>query len=87
MACAVLSKEVRIDWVHSTAYEHEKRGLYSAISRVAPQRAKIRGELIVGFVMMDARRIANVQVDQSVGGGCDEEAVRVVKGMPDWTRG
>ena len=37
--------------------------------------------------MMDAGRIANVQVDQSVGGGCDEEAVRVVKGMPDWTPG
>lgn len=51
------------------------------------QRAKIQGKVIVGFVVTDAGRIADVRVNQSVGGGCDEEAVRVVKGMPDWTPG
>lgn len=51
------------------------------------QRAKIQGKVIVGFVVTDVGRIADVQVKQSVGGGCDEEAVRVVKGMPNWTPG
>ena len=51
------------------------------------QRANIQGKVIVGFVVTSSGRIANVQVNQSVGGGCDEEAVRVIKGMPDWTPG
>ena len=51
------------------------------------QRAKIQGKVIVGFVVTDIGRIANVQVKQSVGGGCDEEAVRVIKAMPDWIPG
>ena len=50
-------------------------------------RARIQGKVIVGFVVTDVGRIANVQVQQHVGGGCDEEAVRVIKGMPDWTPG
>ena len=51
------------------------------------QRAKIQGKVIVGFIVTNVGRIADVQVKQSVGGGCDEEAVRVIKGMPDWTPG
>lgn len=51
------------------------------------QRAKIQGRVIVGFVVTDVGRIANVQIKQSVGGGCDEEAVRVVKAMPNWVPG
>ena len=51
------------------------------------QRANIQGRVIVGFVVTNIGRIADVQVQQSVGGGCDEEAVRVIKGMPDWTPG
>jgi protein TonB len=51
------------------------------------QRAKIQGKVIVSFVVTSAGKIVDVQVTQSVGGGCDEEAVRVIKGMPDWTPG
>ncbi|GAB3764985.1 energy transducer TonB [Spirosoma pomorum] len=53
----------------------------------AAQRAGIQGKVIVSFVVTSAGKIADVQVTQSVGGGCDEEAVRVIKGMPDWTPG
>ena len=28
--------------------------------------------------------IVNVEVARGIGGGCDEEAVRVVKGMSNW---
>ena len=31
--------------------------------------------------------VSNVQVLRSLGGGCDEEAVRVVKSMPKWKPG
>lgn len=51
------------------------------------QRAKIQGKVIVGFVVTDVGRIANVEIKQSVGGGCDEEATRVVKAMPNWIPG
>ncbi len=51
------------------------------------QRANLQGTVVVGFVVTSAGRIADVQIKQSVGGGCDEEAMRVVKAMPDWTPG
>jgi protein TonB len=51
------------------------------------QRAKIQGKVIVGFVVTDVGRIAAVQIKQSVGGGCDEEATRVIRAMPNWTPG
>lgn len=51
------------------------------------QRAKIQGRVIVSFVVTDVGRIADVQIKQSVGGGCDEEATRVIKAMPDWIPG
>lgn len=51
------------------------------------QRARIQGRVIVGFVVTDVGRIADVEIKQSVGGGCDEEAARVIKAMPDWVPG
>ncbi|WP_052731125.1 energy transducer TonB [Spirosoma radiotolerans] len=51
------------------------------------QRAKIKGKVIVGFVVTDRGRIANPEIRQSVGGGCDEEAIRIVKAMPNWLPG
>lgn len=52
-----------------------------------PQQAKdagIQGRVVVGFVVMDDGSIVNVEVVRGIGGGCDEEAVRVVKAMPKW---
>lgn len=51
------------------------------------QRARIMGRLVVDFVVTRQGRIADVQVAQRLGGGCDEEAMRVIKLMPDWTPG
>ena len=51
------------------------------------QRARIQGKVIVGFVVTDVGRIADVRIKQSVGGGCDEEATRVIRAMPDWVPG
>ncbi|MCQ2303548.1 MAG: energy transducer TonB [Bacteroidales bacterium] len=52
-----------------------------------PQPAReqgIQGEVIVSFVVEADGTITNVQVEKGIGGGCDEEAVRVIKSMPKW---
>ena len=52
-----------------------------------PQEAKdihIEGRVVVRFVVMEDGSIADVEVLRGIGGGCDEEAVRVVKTMPKW---
>lgn len=51
------------------------------------QRARIQGKVIVRFVVTDVGHITDVQVTQSISGGCDEEAARVIRQMPDWTPG
>ena len=52
-----------------------------------PEQAKadnIQGRVLIRFVVMDDGSIVNVEVARGIGGGCDEEAVRVVKAMPKW---
>ncbi len=52
-----------------------------------PEQAKadgIEGRVLIRFVVMNDGSIVNVDVAKGIGGGCDEEAVRVVKGMPKW---
>lgn len=55
-----------------------------------PQIAKeagISGVVYVNFVVGSSGNITDVKVLRGIGGGCDEEAVRVVKNMPDWKPG
>ena len=55
-----------------------------------PQMAKesgIQGTVYVTFVIDERGRVADVKVLRGIGGGCDEEAVRVVKMMPPWNPG
>jgi len=47
----------------------------------------ISGKVWVTFVVEKNGSITDVQVLRGIGGGCDEEAVRVVKAMPKWTPG
>jgi len=47
----------------------------------------VQGRVIVRFVVNETGNISDVQVQRGIGGGCDEEAVRVVKGMPKWKPG
>ena len=53
-----------------------------------PDKAKsknISGTVIVKFVVEADGTIGDVSVIKRLGGGCDEEAMRVIKGMPKWT--
>ena len=55
-----------------------------------PQEAKdkeIQGRVFVSFVIEKDGSVNEVKVLRSIGGGCDEEAVRVIKGMPKWKPG
>jgi protein TonB len=47
----------------------------------------IQGRVFINFVVEPDGRISNVKVLRGIGGGCDEEAVRVIKSMPKWKPG
>jgi len=44
----------------------------------------IQGVVIVVFIIEVDGTLSNIEVTKAIGGGCDEEAVRVVKLMPRW---
>ncbi len=55
-----------------------------------PEEAKnknIAGRVFISFVVEKDGSVSNVKVLRGIGGGCDEEAVRVIKGMPKWKPG
>ncbi len=54
---------------------------------LAAQRANVEGKVYVQFVVNTDGTIQDVQVLKSIGYGCDEEAVRVIKSVPRWTPG
>jgi len=63
---------------------------YVAKNIVYPQEALetgIQGRVFVAFVIEPDGAVSNVRVIRSIGGGCDEEAIRVVKSMPKWNPG
>jgi len=51
------------------------------------RETNIQGKVYVNFIVDEDGKINNVKVIRGIGGGCDEEAVRVVKGMPTWKPG
>jgi protein TonB len=55
-----------------------------------PQIARetgIQGRVFVGFVVEPDGSVSNVKILRGIGGGCDEEAVRVIKSLPKWKPG
>ena len=61
-----------------------KRNLnYPALARAN----KIEGEVIVQFKVLPGGELFDFRILQSVGAGCDEEAIRLVKDGPAWVVG
>jgi TonB family protein len=55
-----------------------------------PQEAKskgIQGTVFVTYIVRADGSISNAKVLRGIGGGCDEEALRVVNAMPKWAPG
>ena len=68
----------------------QKLADYLAKNIKYPQMAResgIQGRVFVNFVVEPDGHVSNVNVMRSLGGGCDEEAMRVVKAMPKWKAG
>lgn len=51
------------------------------------KEAGIQGRVFVNFVVNKDGSISDVKILRGIGGGCDEEAIRVVKKMPKWKPG
>jgi protein TonB len=47
----------------------------------------IQGRVFVTFVVERDGSVTDVRVLRGIGGGCDEEAIRVVQNMPKWSPG
>ena len=53
----------------------------------AARDAGISGEVILSFQVDEDKRPKDIQVEQSLGYGCDREAIRLLKESPDWKAG
>jgi protein TonB len=53
----------------------------------AARENNITGRVIVKFVVDEEGAISDIQVIRGIGGGCDEEAKRVIAAMPKWKPG
>lgn len=53
----------------------------------AALKALVQGVVMVVFVVEVDGSVTNVDVTKRIGGGCDEEAIRVTQGMPKWEPG
>lgn len=51
------------------------------------QDAGITGVVYMTFVVDEHGKVKDPKVLRGIGGGCDEEAIRVVKAMPNWEPG
>ncbi len=54
---------------------------------IMARESGIQGRVFVTFVVEVDGSITDIKVSRGIGGGCDEEAVRVIKMMPRWTPG
>ncbi|MBS9525794.1 energy transducer TonB [Litoribacter ruber] len=63
---------------------------YLSQNLIYPDKAKqdgIEGTVYLSFVVEVDGSIQGVEILRGIGGGCDEEAMRVVKNAPDWEPG
>ncbi len=68
----------------------ESRMRYLAHSLKYPQEARennIQGDVYVQFIVEMDGSLTHIKVLRGIGGGCDEECIRVVKLMPKWNPG
>ena len=53
----------------------------------AARDSNIQGTVYVTFIVKADGKIDNAKIKRGIGGLCNEEALRVVKNMPDWIPG
>ena len=63
---------------------------FLAENLVYPDLAKtvnMQGTVYVSFVVEKDGSLTDIKIERGIGGGCDEEVIRVLKMMPRWTPG
>lgn len=53
----------------------------------AAKDASIQGTVYVNFVVDATGEVGNIKLIRGIGGGCDEEAMKMVSKMPRWKPG
>lgn len=54
---------------------------------IYPKEARemgLQGQLVISFIVEEDGEISSVSIIRGIGGGCDEEAIRVIESMPAW---
>jgi len=69
-----------------------KKALQEYLSRnirypAAAAEAGLEGQVVVAFVVDERGEIAEAKIIRQLGGGCDQESLRVVNAMPKWKPG
>ena len=68
----------------SALFQYLKKSVvYPALAR----QQKVQGRVYVEFIVERDGSVSHVKVMRGIGGGCNEEAARVVKQMPKWASG
>ncbi len=85
--CDTTKKNIFNGTMSSKVYDFNQ---YLSRSLRYPDTARennISGKVVVKFAVDEDGTISNVHVVRSIGGGCDEEAMRVISEMPPWNPG
>ncbi|MDR7129660.1 protein TonB [Algoriphagus sp. 4150] len=53
----------------------------------AARKANVEGRVLISFVVQTTGEISNAEIVSGIGGGCDEEVLRLVKESPKWKPG
>ena len=89
---SVCLKEILVEPEIMPEYPGGTQALYSFLAKnikypKTAKKKKIEGTVYVKFIVDEDGDVINPVVIKGIGGGCDEEVIRVVNLMPKWTPG
>lgn len=88
----VVDEEIFLVVENEPEFPGGEDSLYAYIARnikypETAKKEKIEGRVFVTFIVEKDGQVSSVKLLRDIGGGCGEEAIRVVKSMPKWKPG
>lgn len=88
----VVDEEIFLVAENAPEFPGGEDSLYAYIARnikypETAKKEKIEGRVFVTFVIEKDGQVSSAKILRDIGGGCGEEAIRVVKSMPKWKPG
>lgn len=81
-------KKLKYDEYESCSIEKIFSYIFNYMRYPVTARNKgIQGQVIVSFVISKEGEVQNPKILRGLGGGCDEEVLRVINSMPNWIPG